>query len=105
MGNDYVRVDARSIPKEPYNNAYHLTIKKNLQPGEYEKSSGVFSLDCIIPGHSYVLNYGTVIVSSNDTTAKRIVVTFEAEIIDIMSTAYMEVTNGKCTINYLSFLC
>lgn len=101
--NEYVQIDAKSIPNKPYDKAYNMNLRTDLQPGDYahnEHLTGTFSLTYSAPGQSFLLDHGTIHVLSNDTIVKRMVFNFEAGLVNIMSGDSIQVTGGKAIINY-----
>jgi|GEM_PF-5996289 len=99
----HTKIDARSVPNEPHNKAYNMSLRNDLQPGEYSHNQvpgGTFTLSYYKPGQSFVINHGTIHILSNDTVAKKMDFTFEAELVDIMSNDNIQVTNGKSTVYY-----
>ncbi|MNK02235.1 hypothetical protein D3C87_200550 [compost metagenome] len=101
--NEHFQISARSIPNKPYDKVFEMDIKKNLQPGEYahnQSSTSIFGLNYFAPANSFLLNHGTIIILSNDSMARRMKFTFEAELVNIMSSESMQITSGKCTVNY-----
>ena len=99
---DYIQIEARSLPNQTYN-AFNMLLRKDLQPGEYSHTQlpgGTFSLGYTTQGQSFVINHGTINILSNDTAAKQMEFQFEAELVDIMSTDNLQISNGKSTIYY-----